>query len=219
MRQPWYTKLISYVYDVHLETLTSELHDALSVFYVKGEYQLCTPEAIYSYGKRYDNYYKALEAMSLPEDGARVLLLGLGLGSIPWILEKHFHKAYDYTAVELDHTVIELAEKYTLDELDSPILTYATDALHYVQLTEEHFDLIMVDVFLGDEIPEAFESQSFLEDVKECLEPDGKVLLNRLYLYDYDKEDTDSYYDQVFTEVFDQTQNLEVGTNRMLIGG
>ena len=93
MKQPLWKRILSYEYEVHIESATSIYNDELNVLLVKGQYQLVTPEAIYSYGNRYDNFFKAFEQIDLNKEAIEsVLLLGLGLGSIPFMLENYFKK-------------------------------------------------------------------------------------------------------------------------------
>ena len=73
-----------------------------------------------------------------------VLVLGLGLGSIPLMLEKNFGKKYNYTAVEIDESVIYLASKYALPKLESNIQIICADAFAYVRQTEQKLSLIHI---------------------------------------------------------------------------
>jgi hypothetical protein len=65
MKQPFWKIIKSYFVDVHLESTSSVFNDELDVLLVKGEYQLVTPEAIYSYGNRYDNFFDAFKKIGI----------------------------------------------------------------------------------------------------------------------------------------------------------
>ena len=196
MKQPLWKRLLSYVKDVHIESATSIYNDDLSVLLVKGQYQLVTPEAIYSYGKHYDNYFSAFKKIDLEkEDINSVLLLGLGLGSIPYMLEKYFNKDYQYTAVEIDDDIINLASKYVLNQLDSEVTTICTDAIRFVEIDQNQYDLVAMDVFISDYIPQEFESEDFLQNLKNRIAPNGLLMFNRLYFYDKDKVKTEKYFE------------------------
>ena len=78
--------MLSYLKDVYLESETSIYNDELTVLLVKGQYQLVTPEAVYSYGNRYDNFFNAFKQIQIQsKEIDSVLLLGLGLGSVPYM--------------------------------------------------------------------------------------------------------------------------------------
>src|SRR5690625_1004287 len=105
---PNWKKWLSYLTPVHLETTGSAINDVLEVYLVRNRLRLTTHDAIYSYDDQYLNYTKTFKMLNLPADGAEVLILGFGLGSIPIMLEKKFKKKYNYTAVEIDETVLSL---------------------------------------------------------------------------------------------------------------
>ncbi len=213
---PW-KKWLSYLTEFHIEDAPSELNPALHVCLVNGRYQLCTENAIYSYADLYDNFSGAFEALDLKERNIKkVLILGFGMASIPIILEK-MGLDYAYTAVEIDEQVIYLASKYELPYLRSPVQMICADAAQWVQVTEEKFDLIAVDIFLDDVIPDLFTQSFFLENTKELLSPKGLLLYNRLANTEEDLEKTKTFFKGTFQQVFPQGRHLEVGGNWMLV--
>jgi len=161
---PRWKYYLSYLTELHIESAPSEHNPHLYVSLRKGRYQLATANAIYSYGDLYDNFSDAFQTINL-EGIENALLLGFGLGSIPYMLEKKFHKEYYYTGVEIDENVLYLANKYVLPELHSPISLLPTDAATYVSYCQEQFDLICMDVFLDDTIPAIFETKTFLQQL------------------------------------------------------
>jgi len=217
MRQPLWKKIISYFKDVVIEQSTSIYNDELTVSLVKGEYQLTTEEAIYSYGLRYDNYFTAFEKIHLEKVGNDVLLLGLGLGSIPYMLEKSFEKNYSYTAVEIDEEIIHLASKYVLNSLGSEIYTVQADAINYIAQNEVKFNMVAMDIFVSDYIPTVFESVDFLQQLKETTADDGVLLFNRLYYFEKDKVKTSEYFQNVFLKVFPQGDKIDINGNWILV--
>lgn len=218
MKPPLWKHLLSYIKDVHIESASSEYNEELNVLLVKGEYQLVTPEAIYSYGHRYDNYFNAFKKADLEKENIdEVLLLGLGLGSIPLMLEKHFNKDYRYTAVEIDVDIIQLASKYVLNHLDSEITTICADALNFVKIDPNQYDLVAMDVFISDYIPEEFESTEFLLDLKEKIAPGGLLMFNRLYYFERDKIKTKKYFETTFKSVFPEGRYLNINGNWILL--
>lgn len=218
MKQPYWKYLLSYLKDVHIEGASSIHNDEVDVLLVKGQYQLVTPEAIYSYGTRYDNFFSAFQEIKIEEQKIdTVLLLGLGLGSIPYMLENYFKRDYAYTAVEIDDAIVYLASKYVLGDLKSEITTVCADALVYVTIDEKQYDMVAMDVFLSDYIPEEFESTEFLEDLKDRLAPNGLLLFNRLYYFEKDKVNTARYYEEVFLSVFPVGRQIEVNGNWILM--
>ncbi len=219
MEKPkWWQKGLSYFMEVVLERRSSAVNKLLIVSLIRNRYQLSTEASIYSFDDLYMNYHRAFSQVELPDEGARVLVLGLGLASVPFMLEKTFGHNYEITAIELDELVIELASKYTLTRLDNPIQVIHTDAEVFVKTSQSEYDLVIVDLFLEDVIPTFFESVEGNHKVKELLAPGGLVMYNRLYRTGKDKQKTLAFYENNFKKVFKKGSYLDVGGNWILLG-
>lgn len=218
MKQPFWKNILSYLTEFHIESAPSEINPHLYVSLSKGRYQLSTANAVYSYGDLYDNYFKAFRKKGVLKSNIEtVLVLGFGLGSIPFMLEKKFGKKYHYTGIEIDENVIYLAEKYVLHDLKSPVELFCADAFAYVMQCREKFDLIAMDVFLDDLVPNQFESSEFLNALKGLIAENGTLLYNRLSLTDEDLENTQFFFEHQFKPVFPNGIYLDVGGNWMLM--
>ena len=217
MIQPWWKRWLSYLFEFHIESTSSAVNEQLHISFYKNQYQLFTKNAIYSFGDLYNNFKQAFKLLQLPADHAKVLVLGLGLGSVPLILEKRHHKTYAFTAIEIDEEVIALTSKYTLPQLQSSMTMICTDAMAWVMQCEEKFDLIAIDIFLDDLIPERFEQKDFLTKVKSLIAPKGILLYNRLAFTTEDKELSKVFFENNFMPVFENGTFLEVHRNWMLV--
>ena len=218
MKQPIWKRFLSYFYSFCLEDTQSNINPHLQVFLKQGRYQLCTDHAVYSYGDLYDNFTRAFDAIRLDElDVRKVLVLGFGLGSIPIILERLFEKEYDYTGVEIDKKVIELANKYVISEIKSKVDLVCADAFQFVMNCKEKYDLITVDVFLDDVIPASFEKDEFLNRLSSILSDDGLIFYNRLSHNKKDIELTEAFYEQHFKPNFPNAAYINVDGNWMLL--
>jgi spermidine synthase len=217
MQVSFWKKWLSHLYPLTLEETGSELNPELSVVLDRGRLQLLSGQAIYSWDDLYHNFTRAFEQLKpenrLIED---VLLLGLGLGSVPYILEKKHRATYRYTAVEMDEVIADLASRYTLSRLRSPVEIITADAEIFVELCEDRYDLLIVDIFDENEVPPAFETPQFLEACRDLLRPGGLLLYNRLYITQSDFVRTERFMDEIFREVFPQAQHLETGGNWVL---
>ena len=183
-----------------------------------GQYQLCTANAIYSYGDLYDNFSKAFKQIDLEKlKIENVLILGFGLGSIPLMLEKMFKKNYHYTAVEIDAEVLRLANTYILPEIKSNIEFQVLDAHTYTMFTDEKFDMICMDVFLDDAVPTELEQDDFLHNLKNMLTENGILLFNKLAYERKDKKEADFFFKNHFKRVFTEGVYLDVQGNYILL--
>lgn len=211
-------KWLSYFKEIHLESTSSIHNPSLHVSLVEGRHQLSTDDAIYSFDDKYDNFAQAFEKVDWENfKGQNVLILGLGLASIPLLLEKNHQLKFDYTCVEIDEQVIFLAEKYILKDLTSHFEIISTDASIFVDQCVQQYDLICMDIFENDIVPPQFETVSFLRQLQNLLSPDGMIMYNRLALTDRDQVLSKRFFDTEFKEVFVDGYLMDVGSNYILM--
>jgi len=211
---PLWKKWVSYLVPLTLERTSSEYNPELAVVVDRGRLQLLSGNAIYSWDDLYHNFTIAFGTIDLDKEHIEdVLVLGLGLGSVPFILEKVFERRYHYTAVELDDAVADLATRYTLSRLDSPVQVVTADAGIFVAVTEEQFDLIVVDIFEDDRTPDQFEDIDFLASCKDLLRPGGLILYNRLYNNLRTRVATERFFENQFKTVFPDAWKISTGGN------
>lgn len=217
MKKPFFKSLLSYFVDIQLEYTSSEFNEDLYIFLSDGRYQLRTNKAIYSFEDKYVNFYKIFKALNWEKMNIeKVLLLGLGLGAIPQMLEINFDKQFEYHIVEIDEEIINLAQKYTLNDLKSPTYVYEMDAEIFVDITEEKFDLIIIDIFIDRTVPKKFESSDFLEKLKYLLYDNGIILFNRLNSDNENFLSNTKYFDKIFKTEFPDSKMFFVKNNIIL---
>ncbi|MEM6378295.1 MAG: fused MFS/spermidine synthase [Bacteroidota bacterium] len=217
-KESWWQVLGSYISEITIEERSSPYNKVLQVILKNGRYQLCTENAIYSYDDLYTNFAKAFAAINVSNQPINdVLLLGLGLGSIPFILEKKFGVDCQLTAVEIDEEVIDLAHHYVLKDLKMAINAICTDARLFLQMDSQGYDLICMDVFQDDQIPEDFLGRSFLEQIQARLNPDGIFLFNHLALTKKDKKLATDYFTNVFRPFFPNATYIDADSNYVFL--
>jgi len=218
MKQPFWKHIASYLYEFRIEAVEGQHNPYLEVVYSRGRYRLDTENAIYSYEDLYTNFYYSFRQIKLhKQDIKNVLILGLGLGSIPLMLERDYKRKYHYTAIEIDEEVLYLANKYALHELQSPIEVLCADARLFVKTCTEKYDLVCMDIFLDDVIPSEFEQTDFLENLKTLIAPNGLLLYNRLFNTHEDKAVTAHFYEAIFSKTFPDATFLNVDGNWVLL--
>lgn len=210
---------LSFLWEQSLEVTSSDYNAYLEVCVVHGRLQLVAEEAIYSFGDYYLNFRKTFEVFDFDRLPARasVLVLGLGLGSIPELIEKHIGLDYAYVAVEIDPAIIELASKYSLPELGSSIEVVQADALAFLQMDERRFDLICVDVFQDATVPAHLDGEDFVTLCHESLLPGGALLYNRLADTLPHRNSARAYYGKVFAPAFPAPTLYDTGGNYLLV--
>ena len=224
----WWKYLFSYFIEIELEKIHSELSGDLSVCISEGRLQLNADKAIYSWEDKYDNFLKAFDFIfkGKDEDLGRgpksdvfsILVLGYGMGSIPYMLEKMHRKRFECTGIELDENVIYLANRYADYDLKSGVQIVQASADLFVMITEQTYEMICIDVFVQDKIPDSIIQDDFLDNVYEIVSNDGYVLFNHLSNKDEEKAFAETYFKEVFQKKFEVSRLLDVGGNYMMIG-
>lgn len=217
MKKPFFKKFISNFREVILEETGSEHNPVLQIVLYKERYQLCTKTAIYSYEDKYDNFRTAFDQLKISEKKIdNTLLLGLGLGSIPQMLETIYKVETDYIAVEIDEVICQLAEKYILSDLKSNIQTFPIDAMNYFQWYDHRFDMIAMDIFQSAVVPEEFESKEYFELMDSRLRDGGILLYNRLSNTALDKEKNEGF-EEKWMSVFPKGGIIDCRNNVIFI--
>lgn len=219
LKIPRYRYWLSYITEQVLETASSEHNEFLQVSLVEGRLQLVAEDAIYSFGDYYLNFRKIFEVFDFLQLPLRsdTLILGLGLGSIPELLEKYIGVEYNYVAVEIDPVIIELAADYSLPALESNIEVQEADAFVFLQLDARKYDLICVDVFQDATIPSHLNGQDFLALLQSSLNPGGAIIYNRLADTLEHKNQAKAYYEEEFLQAFPEGKLVNTGGNYMLV--
>ena len=117
-----------------------------------------------------------------------ILVLGVAVGTVIHLARRMYPKAA-ITGVDIDKVMLDIGRTYFgLGEAKGLTLIHQ-DAKQYVQkavVQKKQYDLIIVDLFLGREIPGFVESQSFLRQLHRLLKKDGRVIINFLRELEYE---------------------------------
>ena len=157
-----------------------------------------------------------LSSLLVQDNPQRILIVGLGGGTLVHTYSTLFPQA-EIIIAEIDEAVVRVAKDY-FDSTETDKIKIATeDARVYVKragIRKEQFDLIILDAFNGEYIPEHLMTAEFLQEVKALLPTNGMVVSNtfstsRLYAAE------SATYAQVFGKFFNVRQ---AGTgNRIII--
>ena len=143
----------------------------------------------------------------------RVLIVGLGGGSPPTALREILPKA-QIDVVEIDPAVTRVARKYFNFREDPQMKVIELDGRVYVKRairSGEKYDVILLDAFDHEYIPEHLLTREFLTEVKSLLTPQGVVVGNTFSssrLYDHEST--------TYAAVFGTFYNLKAA-NRVII--
>ncbi|KAI1102887.1 S-adenosyl-L-methionine-dependent methyltransferase [Jackrogersella minutella] len=112
-----------------------------------------------------------------PDDEAKALNIGLGIGTTPSALIAH---GIDTTIVEIDPVVYDFAKKYF--GLPRNHTAVIQDAISWSQSNKdelhEYYDYVVHDVFTGGAEPIPLFTEEFLSGLKHMLKPNGVIAIN-----------------------------------------
>jgi spermidine synthase len=105
--------------------------------------------------------------------------LSIGVGTATAISHVHWrHPQADMIGVDVDPLVIEVAKRFFGAPVDDRTEFVAADARLYVPRLEDVFDLVFVDAYYRERVPQTFVSSVFLAALARLLAPAGVVMMN-----------------------------------------
>ncbi len=113
----------------------------------------------------------------LQPDLKKVLILGLGGGNCSTIL-RHVQPEVVFDFVEIDPAVPDIAERFLQFDLGPQDSLHIQDARRFLDRTEERWDLIVADTYIGHSVPFHLATEEFFALVHQRLEQDGVLALN-----------------------------------------
>ena len=123
-------------------------------------------------------YAKAMHVgLAAAKDPKRVLIVGLGGGTIPQFLHRHFPDLL-IDVVELDPVVARVAKDYFGFRPDDKMRVYVEDGRKFIERSAPVYDVIYLDAYSADSVPYALTTSEFLEATRRALAPGGVVAGN-----------------------------------------
>lgn len=160
-------------------------------------------------------YTKALLAsLYINPDPKNVLVIGMGGGIIPMALRNIIPSASIYT-VEVDQSVVNVASVYFGYRQDSNNQVFIDDGRMFVrkQLRQKnHYDLVILDAFDKEFIPEHLLTKEFISQIHELLSENG-VLASNTFHNDLFWQYVAATYQSVFGEML----QLKADSNIVLL--
>lgn len=106
-----------------------------------------------------------------------VVVLGLGAGLVPSHFSEHGHQV---SVVEINSQALRAAqENFGFD--DKKIKIYLEDARTFARKCDRDYDAAVVDLFLGDNIPDYLMTKEFFTDLRRCIRSDGAMVMNLFF--------------------------------------
>ena len=210
--------LLSFLYPVRLRNYTSRFSGNIEINLVNGVKIIDTKNSNYSYGSLQKVLKSGLKAIKFGNNFRNILVLGMGGGSVVPTIRHDFHSEAHITLVDIDEEIIAIAQ----NEFD--LLNYSNlklvhdDAFAFMENQHSPFDLIIMDVFIIDRVPDIFQSEDFLNLILKNLSPKGFLLYNTMNATMSD--DVLQRMRNFLVPAFNEVIILEAvnGTNNLLLG-
>jgi len=206
-------KIFSYFNGREVEKIISPINGELKIYLINGRYLLNAKDTNYSYGELHTGFQKIFRKMKLKSRYInKVLLLGLGVGSVVSIIQEELKINCSVVAIEKDPMMIDLGHKYFKISRFQDIQINICDAFDFMMENKKKFDLIVFDIYINNEIPTIFETSKFLFLLKQSLSSNGLLIFNKAY-NSKKMLNTLSSLDENFKTVFGKYQKLQVVKN------
>ncbi len=148
----------------------------------------------------------ALVGLALSEEPRRMLVVGLGGGTLPMFLRKYYPNA-TIDAVDIDPEVVDVARKFFGFREDEFMNAHVGDGRRFIEKLRQPYDVIFLDAFGSDSVPARLTTQEFLQAVRRAVAPGG-VVVGNLW-----GRSSNPLYDSMvrtYQEVFDELFILDV---------
>lgn len=157
----------------------------------------------------------ALTGLALCGEPQRLLVVGLGGGTLPAFLRHHYPEA-EIDAVDINPVVAAVAKSHLGFREDARMRIHVTDGRRFIESVKRPYDAIFLDAFGADAVPAHLTTREFLGAVRRAVKPAGVVIGNLWSVA------TDPPYDSMvrtYRDTFDELHVLRVGgsNNRILL--
>lgn len=200
--------LFSFITPVIIHKDQSEVNSILETTLENGKLVLNSAHANYSYGSLFRVFIKALLRFNIDiKNKKKILVLGMGGGSVvKFLLENNTQAQLD--TVEIDRKIISIAkEMFDLSPSDR-LKIYAANAVDYLKDCREEYDLILIDLFIDDAVPEFCFTESFWKSIQNICLPKCDIVFNASMKQNYLKHNLDFLGAIHLKEKFTIEQNL-----------
>lgn len=146
----------------------------------KNERVLISDKVIYSklrndslYTDFYWDYFIPLPALFRDP---KILIVGLGGGTIPYQYNKLYKGRADIDVVEIDREMVRMANVFLTEKPEMKIII--GDGPSYIATVKDAYDIIIFDAYRKGTIPQTFLEESLICDTYSALKRDGILAIN-----------------------------------------
>ena len=192
-------RLLSFLFPVKIHQKKSVYSKNLEVTWNNGYLVLDSENTNYSFGSLQRVLKKGLKYIGYEriKTFENILILGVAGGSVIETIKNDIKFKGKITGVEIDATVIEIANKYFGLNNYKNVEIIIEDAFEFVLKTKEKYDLIVIDIFQDTTMPNFLFEDFFINRIDFLLKVNGFILFNTMVL-DYKDRRRNATYKSKF---------------------
>lgn len=134
-------------------------------------YSRINKDSVYT-GQYWDYFMPIASLYSKP----RILMIGLGGGTVAFQLDAIFGDKIRMDIVEINEKMVSIAERILPKKLRSNL--FIGDGASFVSMTEKRYDIILLDAYDSMRIPQQFLGEDFIKDSFHKLSKNGIFAVN-----------------------------------------
>lgn len=207
---------LSKVVPLRLKKVKVSKKRSIKLFLYKRQFKLQYGRVLYSDGTEYFPFQMAFSKIKTRlSESENVLVLGAGIGSVGMMLHDKFPgKQWQMHFVDISKPILDTCSS-VMDFFPNVNGEYTqADAFEFIQnVPEQKYDLVCVDVFDEDKVPQEILSESFVHAVKHVLTDTSAVVMNVMFEDDDQKQD----FEKVLKDEFNAFDRLEKEQNSIYI--
>ena len=179
-----FLRLLSYLIPINIFKTKSKISKTLEVTWANGELVLDTLNTNYSYGSLQRILKKGLKVVGFEKilEMQSILILGVAAGSVIKTLTHEINFTGEITGVEIDEEIIKIGNDFfNLNDIQN-LEIIIEDAYKFVLKTKKKYDLIVVDIFEDNKMPNFLYEKYFIERLCFILNIKGFIVFNTMVL-------------------------------------
>lgn len=179
-----FKKIFSYLIPINIYTQKSIINKSIEVTWANGKLVLDTENTNYSYGSLQRILRKGLVFIGFEKIKSmqEILILGVAGGSVIKTLRDEIGFRGKITGVEIDPEIIKIANQYFELNKTENLELIIDNAAEFVEETTKKYDLIVIDIFQDNFMPEFLFEGKFITSVLRILNKNGKIIFNTMVI-------------------------------------
>ncbi|MCL9804263.1 fused MFS/spermidine synthase [Flavobacterium amniphilum] len=197
-----FKRLLSYIFPVTIHNTHSEINKNLEVTWNNGRLVLDSKNTNFSFGS-----LQRVMRIGLNQIGKtkiknieNTLILGVAGGSVIKTLRDEYLNSGKITGVELDEKSIELANNYFGLNQITNLEIIIDDASEFVKNNSVKYDLVIIDIFQDNIMPDFLFTIDFMENIRRLLNKEGVVLFNSIVVLSSEHERNHNFEKMIRTK-------------------